>query len=74
MTLSIVSAMSTGTILTIIRIQEPYFKFLMISKFKQCFGILHEASTDDQINDSLASFINSSLNIELVHVILSSIT
>lgn len=70
--------MLTGTILSFIRIQEPYFKFLIKKQFKEFFGILmdekdiHESS--QYINDSLATFLTSSLNVELVHVILESIT
>lgn len=37
---SIISAMLTGLILSMIRINEPYFKFLIKKYWKQCFGEL----------------------------------
>ena len=76
--ISIVSAMITGFILTIIRIQEPYFKFLIKQKVFSWFGILMDERdiqhSNQYINDSLATFLTSSLNVELVHAILESIT
>jgi len=38
--ISIITAMCTGTIMSIIRIQEPYFKFLIKKQLKAFFGIL----------------------------------
>lgn len=35
-----VTAMSTGLILAIIRTREPYFKFLIKKQIKEWFGIL----------------------------------
>ncbi|CDW83493.1 phosphatidylinositol phosphate kinase [Stylonychia lemnae] len=76
--ISIITAMCTGTIMSLIRIQEPYFKFLIKKQFKAFFGILMEEkdiqNSQQYINDSLATFLTSSLNVELVHVILESIT
>lgn len=64
--------------MSLIRIQEPYFKFLIKKQFYAFFGILmHEKdiqNSQNYINDSLATFLTSSLNVELVHVILESIT
>jgi hypothetical protein len=40
--ISIITAMCTGTIMSIIRIQEPYFKFLIKKQWKAFFGILME--------------------------------
>lgn len=77
-TISIITAMLTGTIMSLIRIQEPYFKFLIKKQFYAYFGILMDEKDDQNsqnyINDSLATFLTSSLNVELVHVILESIT
>ena len=64
--------------MSIIRSREPYFKFLIRREVCGWFGI---PMTEDDIknsqnyvNDSLATFLTSSLNVELVHVILESIT
>jgi hypothetical protein len=78
MNISIITAMCTGTLLTLIRIQEPYFKFLIKQQVMAWFGILMDEKSIQNsqyyINDSLATFLTSSLNVELVHVILESIT
>lgn len=41
--------------------------------FKTLMGEVHEVD-EDKANDTYSSFLNSSLNIELVHIILKSIT
>ena len=79
-TIQIISSMMTGSCLSIIRVQEPYFKFLIKKKVLARFGIEvteHEPQPGIHaysINDSLSAFLHSSLNVELVHVILESIT
>jgi len=64
--------------MAIIRVSEPYFQFLIKKQFKSFFGILideKEAQKNEQyINDTLVTFLTSSLNVELVHIILKSIT
>lgn len=76
--ISIITAMLTGTIMSLIRVQEPYFKFLIKKQFKAFFGILMDEkdiqNSQQHLNDSLATFLTSSLNVELVHAILESIT
>jgi len=51
---------------------------LIKKQFKAFFGILMDEkdiqNSQNYINDSLATFLTSSLNVELVHVILESIT
>lgn len=78
MNISIYSSMMTGFIMSIIRAREPYFKFLIKKEICSWFGILmdenDEKNSKDYMNDSLATFLTSSLNVELVHVILEAIT
>jgi len=75
--ISIIVAMTTGFIMALIRSREPYFKFLIRQQFWEFFGVvLSEKELNDSevyINDTLATFLTSSLNVELVHVILISI-
>jgi hypothetical protein len=70
--------MFTGLIMSLIRIREPYFKFLITKWYKGLFGVLMDENDVKNsriyVNDSLATFLTSSLNVELVHVILDSIT
>jgi len=70
--------MMTGFIMALIRIREPYFKFLIKQKVKSYFGILMDekeiAKSKKYMNDTLITFLTSSLNVELVHIILESIT
>ena len=71
---------STGIGLTIVRLFEPLFRYLMIVKMYEFWGEIYEP--DDRFkenekrvaNDALSSFLSSSLNVELVYVLLSSIT
>jgi len=76
--LSIMAAMMTGFIMAIIRVSEPYFKFLIKKQVWEWFGlILSEKevfNSENYMNDTLATFLTSSLNVELVHIILKSIT
>ena len=78
MFLSTFTSMFTGFIMSLIRIQEPYFKFLFTRWRKNLVGIPMEErdikNSQLYINDSLVTFLTSSLNVELVHVILESIT
>jgi hypothetical protein len=47
--LAIISSISTGLVLTLVRILEPYFFFLIKQEFFQCFGIL---MTEKEIESS----------------------
>mmetsp|Transcript_452 Transcript_452/g.915 ORF Transcript_452/g.915 Transcript_452/m.915 type:complete len:82 (-) Transcript_452:415-660(-) len=56
-----------------VRLHEPFF-YQMIKKFSyQCFGILIENDTDTIKTQTLSTFLASSLNVELVHIILKGI-
>jgi hypothetical protein len=78
MFISTISTMLTGFVMSMIRIREPYMKFLMTKWYRGLFGeLMSEKDTQvsqQYVNDSLATFLTSSLNVELVHVILDSIT
>lgn len=68
----------TGFIMAIIRSREPYFKFLIRKQVKEWFGmVMTEKEIKDSqqyMNDTLVTFLTSSLNVELVHVILVAIS
>lgn len=70
--------MMTGLVMASIRAREPYFKFLLKSKVYEWFGILMDekeiTESEQYMNDTLVTFLTSSLNVELVHIILESIT
>lgn len=70
--------MMTGFIMAMIRVREPYFRFLLKKQFKGWFGVLMDEKeinkSQQYINDTLTTFLTSSLNVELVHIILESIT
>ena len=74
---SMIAAMLTGVILACIRCREPYFKFLIKQQVKEYFGVLMSekeiAQNGGMLNDTVGTFLTSSLNVELVHVILVSI-
>ena len=76
--MSIVAAMMTGFIMAMIRVSEPYFKFLIKKQIMEWFGILMDEketeNSESYMNDTLSTFLTSSLNVELVHVILKAIT
>ena len=76
--LSFVSSISTGLIMGVIRCLEPYFAFVLRRTIKAIYGIpLSEDEIDknnSKLTDTIAQFLNSSLNIELVHIILKGIT
>lgn len=73
-----ITAMTTGLIMAIIRSNEPYFKLLIRKQFLGWFGeLLSEKEIKESsvyMNDTLVTFLTSSLNVELVHVILVSIS
>ena len=74
---SFIASILTGFFMALIRLMEPYFMFLLRKTWKGWFGIVldeKELSKEGKITDTVAAFLNSSLNIELVHVILKVIT
>ena len=72
---------TTGILLTVVRLFEPLFKLLVYKQIWQFWGEIYEPKqgnvTEEEIqiaNDSLSTFLTSSLNVELVYIILESIT
>lgn len=65
---------STGIGLAILRLNEPVFKHINKQFFFACFGILIEDKKEGLESETLSGFLSSSLNIELVHIILKGIT
>jgi hypothetical protein len=65
--------LSTGILLAFVRTYEPFF-ILIIKKFLySLFGILVEDESEGVKTQPLSAFLASSLNVELVHVILKGI-
>lgn len=76
--ISFIASISTGLFMGIIRLTEPYFMFMLKKTFFTFYGIPY---TEEEINkgkekltDTISAFLNSSLNIELVHIILKAIS
>lgn len=78
-----------GLVISIVRMREPYFTFLIKQEFLSWFGILveeevvsnpiipneEEEQEEDVVGrESLAALLQSQLNIELVNIILQSIS
>jgi len=76
--ISFIASLSTGLVMGIIRCFEPYFLFLLKKTIKAVYGVpLTEeeiAKKNSKMTDTISAFLNSSLNIELVHIILKAIT
>lgn len=64
----------TGTIMGLVRTQEPYYRFLMKSTVLGWFGIVLDEPSEGISAEQLTTFLSSSLNIELVYIILTGIT
>jgi hypothetical protein len=78
-TLSGVTTFTTGIFLTAVRLAEPLFRLIVIQEIYQFWGDIYEPSGESQeqlqiANDALSTFLTSSLNVELVFIILTSIT
>lgn len=71
---------STGIFLTVVRLFEPLFRFLVLKSIYEFWGGIYKSKDglseeEKQIeNDTLSSFLSSSLNVELVFILLNSIT
>lgn len=72
---------TTGIILTFVRLFEPLFKLLVYKYIYQFWGEIYEPKIGEQTeeerqiaNDVLSTFLTSSLNVELVYIMLTSIT
>jgi hypothetical protein len=80
--ISAVSTFSTGIFLTLVRLYEPHFRFLVMEKLYAVMGELYEPQMSDGMtieefklqNQAMNSILASSLNVELVYVILTSVT
>ena len=66
----------TGLVMSIVRIREPVFWSIVKTKVYQYFGELipEEQASATQVDGTLLSFLMSSLNIELVHIILTTVS
>ena len=66
---------STGIFLTAVRFHEPLFRFLIVKDIYEYWGEIYSDESTEQEqqinNDALSSFLNSSLNVELVFIILN---
>lgn len=75
-----VMTFSTGIFLTVVRLFEPLFRFLVLKSIYEFWGGIYKSKDglseeEKQIeNDTLSSFLSSSLNVELVFILLNSIT
>jgi hypothetical protein len=64
----------TGLFLGLVRLFEPAFHALIGDFFKRCFGVLEEADSKSATSqNTLSAFLASSLNVELVTIILKGI-
>lgn len=73
-TFSIISAISTGILFSIVRLFEPYLIFVIKKEVAEWFGIILEENQNDKTaNDSLSAILVESLSVELVNVILKAI-
>lgn len=70
---SSVMTFSTGIFLTLIRFYEPLFRVVLINNIYEFWGEIYNTTSKDE-EEPLSSFLNSSLNVELVFIILQSIT
>ena len=64
---------STGIFLTLIRFYEPLFRVVLINNIYEFWGEIYNTTSKDE-EEPLSTFLNSSLNVELVFIILESIT
>lgn len=69
------SCIGTGILMSIVRIREPIFKNVIKRFCYQFFGEVYKTeSKNGEMDGTLLSFLMSSLNIELVHIILTTIS
>lgn len=65
-------SLATGILLSAVRFNEPFFRYLVKDFIYSCFGILLQDEKGMQ-SQTLSAFLASSLNVELVHIILKGI-
>jgi len=70
------SCIGTGILMSIVRMREPVFKAIVKKFCYQFFGELTDEEGDKGkgMDSTLLSFLMSSLNIELVHIILTTVS
>ena len=64
----------TGFVMAMVRTYEPYYRFLLKKNLVECFGVEIEEPEDGIKAEVLSTFLSSSLNIELVYIILTGVT
>ena len=80
--ISAIMTFTTGIFLTAVRLYEPHFRFLVMEKLYAIMGVMYEPQMSDGMtieefklqNQAMNSILASSLNVELVYVILKSVT
>ena len=80
--ISAIMTFTTGIFLTLVRLAEPHFRFLVMEKLYALMGELYEPKMEEGMtveefklqNQAMNSILASSLNVELVYVILKSVT
>lgn len=73
-TLSFIAVFLTGIVMVLIRTRDPYYRFLLLKQVYEMFGFIKEEPEEGIQAQVLSSFLASSLNIELVYIILAGIT
>ena len=70
------TCIATGIFLSYFRMREPVFKKVMTKYIYQFFGELSDEDDGSKstMDSTLLSFLMSSLNIELVHIILTTVS
>ena len=71
------AAIATGIIMSIVRMREPIFKATIGRFVWQFFGEMYaegDKKGGSNMDSTLLSFLMSSLNIELVHIILTTVS
>ena len=64
----------TGTVMAFIRFYDPLYRHLVIKGIYELFGEIIEEPKSGIKAEILSTFLSSSLNIELVYIILAGIT
>jgi|Transcript_34520 hypothetical protein len=71
-----ISCIGTGIVMSFVRIQEPIFKHCVYTYIYEYFGEIYEANAGSSktMDSTLLNFLMSSYNIELVHIILTTVS
>jgi hypothetical protein len=73
-TISYYSLFITGQAMVMIRLFDPFYRFMIRQTFFEYFGIVNTEPKEGIKARQLTTFLTSSLNIELVYIILAGIT